>query len=75
MYGSRSRGEKSSDLPQKALFGDEYDVRRLVNIIRRYHELRSAAEITIAVYEPVGGGGGIGAKTIFCVYLPTLIRD
>jgi len=67
VYGSRSRGEKSSDLPQKALFGDEYDVRRLVNIIRRYHELRSAAEITIAVYEPVGGGGGLSGQRQYFV--------
>jgi len=60
---------KSSDLPQEAMFKDEYDTRRLVNVIRRYHELKSAAEITIAVYEPIQSGGGYvrGKDHILCV--------
>ncbi len=61
--------DQSSALPQKTMFKDEYDTRRLVNIIRRYHELRSAAEITIAVYEPIQSGGGYvkGRDHILCV--------
>jgi len=47
----------------------EYDSQRVLNIIRRYHELRSAAEITVAQYGHASGGSGQahGKDDIICV--------
>ena len=59
---SRLMADGCYELPQKVLLDDGYDTRQIVSIIRRYHELRSAAEITIAVYEPIKSGGGLCSR-------------
>lgn len=38
---------------------NEYDIQRILKIIRRYNELRSAAEITTTLYGHVIGGSGL----------------
>ena len=47
----------------------EYDAKRIANIIRRYQELRSTAEITAAQYRQISSGGGFthGKDDIVCV--------
>ena len=47
----------------------EYDAKRIANIIRRYQELRSTAEITAAQYRQNSSGGGFthGKDDIVCV--------
>lgn len=46
----------------------EYDSKRIANIIRRYQELRSTAEITAAQYRQISSGGGFthGKDDIVC---------
>lgn len=48
---------------------NEYDIQRVLKIIRRYNELRSAAEITTTLYGHVIGGSGLahGKDDIVCV--------
>ncbi len=48
---------------------NEYDAKRIANIIRRYQELRSTAEITAAQYQQISSGGGFthGKDDIVCV--------
>lgn len=48
---------------------NEYDAKRIANIIRRYQELRSTAEITAAQYRQISSGGGFthGKDDIVCV--------
>jgi len=50
---------------------NDYDAQRTLNIIRRYHELRSAAEITAAQYGHVSSGSGLshGKDGIICVLI------
>lgn len=47
---------------------NEYDAQKILNIIRRYHELQSAAEITVAQYGNVSTGSGLahGKDDIMC---------
>ncbi|HWR09979.1 LuxR C-terminal-related transcriptional regulator [Sporomusa sp.] len=47
----------------------EYDSKRIANIIRRYQELRSTAEITAVQYRQISNGGGFthGKDDIVCV--------
>ena len=54
---------------QYVINGNEYDSKRIANIIRRYHELRSAAEITAVQYRQISNGGGFtqGRDDILCV--------
>lgn len=54
---------------QYLLNENEYDAQRSLSIIRRYHELQSAAEITAAQYGYVSGSGGLshGKDDIMCV--------
>ncbi|HWR44942.1 LuxR C-terminal-related transcriptional regulator [Sporomusa sp.] len=49
--------------------GNEYDSKRIANIIRRYQELRSIAEITAVQYRQISNGGGFahGKDDIVCV--------
>lgn len=48
---------------------NEYDAKRIANIIRRYQELRSTAEITAAQYRQNSSSGGFthGKDDIVCV--------
>lgn len=48
---------------------NEYNSQRIANIIRRYQELRSAAEITAVKYERVSAGSGLthGKDDIVCM--------
>jgi Response regulator containing a CheY-like receiver domain and an HTH DNA-binding domain len=52
-----------------AASGNEYDAKRITNIIRRYQELRSAAEITAVQYRQISQGRGFihGRDDIVCV--------
>lgn len=61
--------DQNSAATKYVLNENEYDAQRILNIIRRYHELRSAAEITAAQYGHVSGGGGLahGKDDIMCV--------
>ena len=47
----------------------EYNPRKIINVIRRYKELRSATEITAARYEKANAGGGFsfGKDDILCM--------
>ena len=48
---------------------NDYDCQKIANIIRRYQELRSAAEITAVQYQQVSGGNGFihGKDDLVCV--------
>jgi DNA-binding NarL/FixJ family response regulator len=61
--------DQHSAAKQNILNENEYDAQGILNIIRRYYELRSAAEITAAQYGHVSGGGGLahGKDDIMCV--------
>ncbi len=54
---------------QYALNENEYDSQKILNIIRRYYELRSSAEITAAQYGYVSSGSdpAHGKDYIMCV--------
>ena len=60
--------DQNSAAMQYILNENEYDAQRILNIIRRYHELRSAAEITSAQYGNVSSGSGPahGKDDIMC---------
>jgi DNA-binding NarL/FixJ family response regulator len=68
---SKSQQTFDQDLAvtQNVLNDHEYDAQRILNIIRRYHELRSAVEITAAQYGHVSGGSGPshGKDDIMCM--------
>ncbi len=61
--------EQNSATKQYVLNENEYDAQRTLNIIRRYYELRSAAEMSAAQYGHVSGGSGLsrGKDHIMCV--------
>jgi DNA-binding NarL/FixJ family response regulator len=61
--------DQNSAAKQYVLNENEYDGQIILNIIRRYRELRSAAEITVAQYGHVSGGSGLshGKDHILCV--------
>lgn len=54
---------------QYGLNENEYDSQRILNIIRRYHELRSSTEFTVAQYGQISGGNGgsNGKDDIMCI--------
>lgn len=67
-----SKSQPTFDLnsaKQNFLNQNEYDVQGILNIIRRYYELRSAAEITAVQYGHVSGSGGLahGKDDIMCI--------
>lgn len=61
--------DHNSVVTQYDLNKNDYDAQGILNIIRRYHELRSAAEITAAQYGHVSSGSGLshGKDGIICV--------
>jgi len=61
--------DQNSAVTQYILNENEYDAQKIINIIRRYYELRSAAEITSAQYGHFSGGSGLahGKDDIMCV--------
>ena len=70
MYSkSQSTFNQNSAATQYILNENEYDAQRILSIIRRYHELQSAAEITAAQYGHVSSSGGSshGKDDIMCV--------
>jgi DNA-binding NarL/FixJ family response regulator len=61
--------DQNAAAKQYILNENEYDGQIILNIIRRYHELRSAAEITVAQYGHSSSGNGLshGKDHILCV--------
>ncbi|MDF2564830.1 MAG: Sigma-70 region 4 type 2 [Massilibacillus sp.] len=54
---------------QYVLNENEYDSQKILNIIRRYYELRSSAEVTTTQYGQISGGSSYihGKDDIMCV--------
>lgn len=58
MWGKERLSAKNLKDVHYTANSSEYDSKKVTNIIRRYQELRSVAEITAARYERVSGGSG-----------------